>query len=244
LNLQDAAYILNYDLHWNPVRLIQRFGRIDRINTVHKEIYAFNFLPDPKLEEHLGIRQTLRQRINEIHTSIGEDAPILEPDEQLNEEAMYAIYEGDGKALESFEEAEEHYDTLGVQAAEDFIPQARPRTARVSDKDQEIAERLAKRAQVNLACSTGLAAFQTQNQACGLLFRKSGGVPETLSRDRGRQNNRRRPDGGPSLLFGVCRKNPTAQLPADYNALVEKLRAQFSRRLLPITLPPVGCLTA
>src|SRR5206468_1267778 len=107
LNLQDAAYILNYDLHWNPVRLIQRFGRIDRLNTLHREIYAFNFLPDPKLDQHLGIEQTLRDRIAEIHESIGEDSPILEPDEQLNEKAMYAIYEGDGKALESFEEAEE-----------------------------------------------------------------------------------------------------------------------------------------
>src|SRR5947208_10060525 len=121
LNLQDAAYILNYDLHWNPVRLIQRFGRIDRLNTLHREIYAFNFLPDPKLDQHLGIEQTLRDRIAEIHESIDEDAPILEPDEQLNEKAMYAIYEGDGKALESFEEAEEEYDSLGIQAAEDFI---------------------------------------------------------------------------------------------------------------------------
>src|ERR1051325_281382 len=67
LNLQDAAYILNYDLHWNPVRLIQRFGRIDRLNTLHREIFAFNFLPDPKLEQHLGIAQTLRERIAEIH---------------------------------------------------------------------------------------------------------------------------------------------------------------------------------
>ena len=121
LNLQDAAYILNYDLHWNPVRLIQRFGRIDRLNTLHREIYAFNFLPDPKLDQHLGIEQTLRDRIAEIHESIGEDSPILDPDEQLNEKAMYAIYEGDGKALESFEEAEEEYDSLGIQAAEDFI---------------------------------------------------------------------------------------------------------------------------
>ena len=121
LNLQDAAYILNYDLHWNPVRLIQRFGRIDRLNTLHREIYAFNFLPDPKLDQHLGIEQALRDRIAEIHESIGEDSPILEPDEQLNEKAMYAIYEGDGKALESFEEAEEEYDSLGIQAAEDFI---------------------------------------------------------------------------------------------------------------------------
>ena len=83
--------------------------------------YGVRYADDRRFDQHLGIEQTLRDRIAEIHTSIGEDAPILEPDEQLNENAMYAIYEGDGAALESFEEADEDYDSLGIQAAEDFI---------------------------------------------------------------------------------------------------------------------------
>jgi len=45
LNLQDCDNIINYDLHWNPVRLIQRFGRIDRIGSEHERIFGFNFLP-------------------------------------------------------------------------------------------------------------------------------------------------------------------------------------------------------
>jgi len=50
LNLQDSNCIINYDLHWNPVRLIQRFGRIDRIGSEHDVVHAFNFLPETNLE--------------------------------------------------------------------------------------------------------------------------------------------------------------------------------------------------
>lgn len=92
LNLQDCDNVINYDLHWNPVRLIQRFGRIDRIGSEHDRIYAYNFLPETALERALGLRERLARRIQEIHDTMGEDAAILEPGERLNEEALYAIY--------------------------------------------------------------------------------------------------------------------------------------------------------
>jgi len=105
LNLQDCDRVINYDLHWNPVRLIQRFGRIDRIGSAHDEIYGFNFLPETELERNLGLHEKLHRRIQEIHDTIGEDAAILDPSERLNEEAFYAIYrEG---AVERFEEEDE-----------------------------------------------------------------------------------------------------------------------------------------
>ena len=87
LNLQDCDKIINYDLHWNPVRLIQRFGRIDRIGSEHDVVYGFNFLPETGIERNLGLRQKLHNRIQEIHDTIGEDAAILDRSEQLNEEA-------------------------------------------------------------------------------------------------------------------------------------------------------------
>jgi hypothetical protein len=93
LNMQDCDMLINYDLHWNPVRLIQRFGRIDRIGSEHDTIYAYNFLPETELESNLGLREKLSRRIQEIHDTIGEDAAILDPEEHLNEEAFYAIYE-------------------------------------------------------------------------------------------------------------------------------------------------------
>jgi len=110
LNLQDCDKIVNYDLHWNPVRLIQRFGRIDRIGTEHQLIYGFNFLPETGIDRHLGLRAKLSNRIQEIHDTIGEDAAILEHGEQLNEEAMYAIYEQQRGKLDLLEEEDEFVD--------------------------------------------------------------------------------------------------------------------------------------
>ena len=121
LNLQDCNKIVNYDLHWNPVRLIQRFGRIDRIGTEFDEVFGFNFLPETALEKNLGLKEKLQRRIQDIHDTIGEDASILDPGERLNEDAMYAIYEQSGGRLADFEEE----DGLDLSEAEEILRQLR-----------------------------------------------------------------------------------------------------------------------
>jgi len=122
LNLQDCDKVINYDLHWNPVRLIQRFGRIDRIGTEYEVIWGYNFLPETELDKTLGLKEKLRNRIQEIHDTIGEDAAILDKTEQLNEVAMYAIYEKHGDQLTVFEEEE---DILDINEAEEMLRQLR-----------------------------------------------------------------------------------------------------------------------
>ena len=126
LNLQDCDNIINYDLHWNPVRLIQRFGRIDRIGSEHEVIFAYNFLPELGIEKNLGLRQTLHNRIQEIHDTIGEDSFILDESESLNPEAMYAIYEtGQDKPvqLDLWGKPEEEF--LDLNEAEEVLRQMR-----------------------------------------------------------------------------------------------------------------------
>ncbi|MEW6033626.1 MAG: helicase-related protein [Chloroflexota bacterium] len=118
LNLQDGNVVVNYDIHWNPVRLIQRVGRVDRIGTEHDVVHALNFLPETELEKNLGLQEKVRQRIAEIHNTIGEDAQILERNEQLNAEAMYAIYVAKDESLLD-QEAPEDMDILAE--AEAFI---------------------------------------------------------------------------------------------------------------------------
>lgn len=117
LNLQDCSVVVNYDLHWNPVRLIQRFGRIDRIGTTHEEVRAVNFLPETGIEENLGLHERLTDRIREIQEVIGEDAGILHPDEEIMEEAIYAIYEREDSSV-----AEEAAgDSLPLAEAEQLL---------------------------------------------------------------------------------------------------------------------------
>jgi len=92
-NLQDCSIIINYDIHWNPVRLIQRVGRVDRIGSEKDEIDIFNFFPEAKLEENLRISERVSKRIQEIHNVFGEDGKYLDDREILNETDMYAIYD-------------------------------------------------------------------------------------------------------------------------------------------------------
>ena len=126
MNLQDCDAIINYDLHWNPVRLIQRFGRIDRIGTEFEVIRGFNFLPEVGLERNLGLRRRLQQRIQEIHDTIGEDAAILDASERLNESAMYAIYEP-GEATELLFDQEEAGDLVRLGRGRGNAPPAETR---------------------------------------------------------------------------------------------------------------------
>ncbi|MGA2543781.1 MAG: helicase-related protein [Verrucomicrobiota bacterium] len=124
LNLQDCDNIINYDLHWNPVRLIQRFGRIDRIGSDHDVVHGFNFLPETGLDRHLDLKDKLHRRIQEIHDTIGEDSEILDRTEKLNEEAMYAIYEKkSGGQLSLFEDEEDEF--LDLNEAEEILRQLR-----------------------------------------------------------------------------------------------------------------------
>ncbi len=76
-NLQDCDYIINFDIHWNPVRIIQRFGRIDRIGSQNNKIQLVNFWPDLKLDEYINLKNRVETRMKiTVMTSTGEDNPI------------------------------------------------------------------------------------------------------------------------------------------------------------------------
>ena len=88
-NLQKAKTVTNYDLHWNPVRMIQRAGRIDRIGSPFKEIKIYNFYPEDELETLLELVQTLQRKIIMINNTIGLDASVL--GEQINPKVFGVI---------------------------------------------------------------------------------------------------------------------------------------------------------
>ncbi|MFI0354266.1 helicase-related protein [Actinomadura sp. 9N407] len=62
-NLQDCDYLINYDIHWNPVRIIQRFGRIDRIGSQNTQIQLVNFWPDISLDEYINLKARVESRM-------------------------------------------------------------------------------------------------------------------------------------------------------------------------------------
>lgn len=81
-NLQDCDYLVNYDIHWNPVRIIQRFGRIDRIGSRNEQIQLVNFWPDMDLDEYINLKGRVETRMKiSIMTSTGDD-DLINPEEK------------------------------------------------------------------------------------------------------------------------------------------------------------------
>ena len=76
-NLQDCDYLINYDIHWNPVRIIQRFGRIDRIGSRNEVIQLVNYWPNVTLDEYIDLKGRVEARMKvSVLTSTGDDNPI------------------------------------------------------------------------------------------------------------------------------------------------------------------------
>lgn len=76
-NLQDCGLLINFDLHWNPVRMIQRNGRINRLGSPHSRIFIYNIHPDVDLEEYLALVNRLERKIDRIRYTVGTDQSVL-----------------------------------------------------------------------------------------------------------------------------------------------------------------------
>lgn len=81
-NLQDCDYLVNYDIHWNPVRIIQRFGRVDRIGSRNSQIQLVNFWPDMDLDEYINLKGRVETRMKiSVMTSTSDD-DLINPEEK------------------------------------------------------------------------------------------------------------------------------------------------------------------
>lgn len=83
-NLQDCDYLINYDIHWNPVRIIQRFGRIDRIGSKNKCIQLVNFWPDVTLDKYIELKAKVETRMKIVDMTATGDDNILSNEEKTD----------------------------------------------------------------------------------------------------------------------------------------------------------------
>ncbi len=78
-NLQDCDFLINYDIHWNPVRIIQRFGRIDRIGSKNERIQLVNYWPDMDLDDYINLKGRVEARMKvSVLTATGDDNPLTD----------------------------------------------------------------------------------------------------------------------------------------------------------------------
>lgn len=81
-NLQDCDFLVNYDIHWNPVRIIQRFGRIDRIGSKNTHIQLVNFWPNMELDEYINLEKRVSGRMVMLDISATGEENVIEQDEK------------------------------------------------------------------------------------------------------------------------------------------------------------------
>ena len=110
INLHRSHIIINYDLPWNPTRVLQRVGRVNRVETKHHKIYVFNIFPTAQSDAHLGLEDNIKAKIQAFHNTLGEDAKYLSDDEELSTHELFGdtLY----KKLNNKDTFEDDEDTL------------------------------------------------------------------------------------------------------------------------------------
>jgi len=155
-NLQDAGILVNYDLHWNPVRMIQRNGRINRLGSEYKEVLIANTKPEDNLETFLKLVRRLERKVDTITRTIGTDQDILQtgdanPIEHIEEEShkiqdnkLVQVYSEDGKtASDALVELENQQDIFYGVSSDEFLYELRKFLEQNKDNQEEI-ERIQK----------------------------------------------------------------------------------------------------
>ena len=90
VNLHRSGVLINYDLPWNPTRIMQRVGRINRVGTEFDKIYVFNFFPTAQTDKHLPLKDRIMEKLQAFHDTLGEDFKYLSDSEQVSSYKLYA----------------------------------------------------------------------------------------------------------------------------------------------------------
>ena len=217
-NLQDARIVINYDLHWNPVRMVQRIGRIDRIGSPHECIEVYNFIPEDALERLLGLMERLQQKLQQINQTVGLDASVLgEKPNPQDFNTLRRIAQDDSSVLDELEGESEL--NIGEFLMEDLM-------AFLKELGEERLERIplgrgtAKHAQSPEQQGFFAAFRNTRTEQHYWLFQYNDGRLETAQL-RAIRAIRAAPDEQPAPL-------PDAQ---DTEKKLQELRAELVKRL-------------
>lgn len=89
MNLHRSNVIINYDLPWNPTKIMQRVGRINRVGSQHDEIYVYNFFPTSKSNEQMSLEENIITKMQMFHDILGEDSKFLTEDEEISTHELF-----------------------------------------------------------------------------------------------------------------------------------------------------------
>jgi superfamily II DNA/RNA helicase len=92
INLHRSNTVINYDLPWNPTRVLQRVGRVNRVGTKHEIIEIFNFFPTAQSDSHLGLENNIKAKLHAFQNLLGEDAKYLTNEEEIGSFELFGEY--------------------------------------------------------------------------------------------------------------------------------------------------------
>jgi ERCC4-related helicase len=135
-NLQDAGVIVNFDLHWNPVRMIQRNGRINRLGSSFDQVFIFNMHPDQNLNSYLTLVERLNNKIDQIKFSIGTDQSVL--GEEANPKEFIDLYSpgSDGEVLD------QNDDDVELLGEDEFVKDLREFDSTATNLEKELVAKI------------------------------------------------------------------------------------------------------
>lgn len=102
INLHRANVLVNYDLPWNPTRIMQRVGRINRVGTEYDRIYVFNFFPTAQSKKQMPLEERILEKLQAFHDTLGEDFKYLSDEEEVSSKKLFSDLTSD---LDSEEES-------------------------------------------------------------------------------------------------------------------------------------------
>ena len=102
INLHRANVLINYDLPWNPTRIMQRVGRINRVGTEHDRIFVFNFFPTAQSKRQMPLEERILEKLQAFHDTLGEDIKYLSDEEQVSPKKLFSDM---SKSLDDDEES-------------------------------------------------------------------------------------------------------------------------------------------
>ena len=129
VNLHRSNVVINYDIPWNPTRLIQRVGRINRVGTKHEKIYIFNFFPTDQANDEIKLKETAESKIHAFISLLGEDAKHLTDEEITESHNLFERLNSKSSLTEEDEEGESELKYLQV-------------IRDIQDKDKKLYEKI------------------------------------------------------------------------------------------------------
>ena len=90
INLHRANVLINYDLPWNPTRIMQRVGRINRVGTEHDRIFVYNFFPTAQSKRQMPLEERILEKLQAFHDTLGEDIKYLSDEEQVSPKKLFS----------------------------------------------------------------------------------------------------------------------------------------------------------